>query len=344
MPSLDNLNSAVDDFAAAADVEKFTGMAVTAVSGEDHVVRGFGKTHADGATPAADTVFEIGPVTKVFTSLLLAHAAVTRQLPLDTKLADLIPQAAGLQRDGVDVTLAHLASHTSGLPRLPKGMLRDQLFGRGNPSNPYAGLDEATLLAGLERTRVKSMPGDRHMYSNLGAGLLGLALQRFADVDYQTLVDAVICRPLDMVDTAIVLDDSQFSRFATGHDQRGREVASWNLNSLAPAGALRSSARDMRTFLQAQLGLTAVAEPLQAAMQLSRDRFVGLDAGGHGCLGWTARPLPDDQTLYVHSGVTGGFSCFVGLIPQCDVAVAVSANCARDVDLAATRLAMSLTR
>src|SRR4029077_13067143 len=91
-------------------------------------------------------------------------------------------------------------------------------------------------------------------YSNLGAGLLGHLLACRAGTDYESLIRIRITRALSMPDTGITLSPSMKQRMATGHNALLAPAPSWDLPTLAGAGALRSSANDMLTFLEAFLG------------------------------------------------------------------------------------------
>ncbi|MCQ0024349.1 beta-lactamase family protein, partial [Streptomyces somaliensis DSM 40738] len=178
-------------------------------------VRG-GRSALHGADPG--TLFEIGSVTKTFTALTLARLAVRGTVGLDQPLRDLLPRdITPPERGGEAVRLVHLACHTSGLPRLPKGLLPRGLF----RPDPYAGCTGEFLLDGLRRTRLRSVPGTRFRYSNLGAGLLGLVLARHAGTDYDTLVQDEVCRPLGMTDTRVALDPGRAARLAPGHSRTG---------------------------------------------------------------------------------------------------------------------------
>ena len=132
-------------------------------------IYGFGKGPG-GAPPTATTLFEIGSVTKVYTSLLLADAIQRREVSLDQPVSDLLPTGGSVPtRDHVAITLRHLALHSSGLPRLPPSILP-------NSPDPYAKLDENALYNDLQHTDLESAPGQQIVYSNYGVGLLGFAL------------------------------------------------------------------------------------------------------------------------------------------------------------------------
>lgn len=226
----------------------------------------YGSKESNGTTaPDEKTIFEIGSITKVFTATLLADMHLKKEVQLDDLVNRYLPAPARLpSRDGIDITLRHLATHTSGLPRLP-----DNLGGKNlDPANPYAHYTEEELYACLARCRLKNKPGTKSNYSNLGAGLLGHVLAKAAGIDFETLVKQRICEPLGMIDTTITLSDDQQQRLAVGHSG-GQPVPNWELPTLAGAGALLSSLRDMLRFLRANIDPSST--PLKETFRLSHE-------------------------------------------------------------------------
>ncbi len=142
--------------AARSVARRGIGFVVGAFAGSQTVV------HATGPV-SGDSVFQIGSVTKVFTTLALADAR--GELSLDTPLAALLPQTP-TPATGAPITLGHLATHTSGLPRLPPGLLRRALRSR---ADPYCDVTTEYLLDALAATRLRSEPGTTIRYSNFGS-------------------------------------------------------------------------------------------------------------------------------------------------------------------------------
>ncbi|MEU3777248.1 serine hydrolase domain-containing protein [Streptomyces sp. NPDC032472] len=324
--------------------EQQVGAVVAAVAGDDVEIRGAGRTGGPGSrVPGPGTLFEIGSVTKVFTALVLARLAVAGTVDLDEPLAALLPPGAVVPaRGGREISLRHLATHTSGLPRLPKGMMLPALLRPAKP-DPYAGCTADVLLSGLARTRLGAVPGERFRYSNLGAGLLGLALARRAGTDYEALVTREICAPLGLADTAVTVDGSRSPALAQGHTGRGRPARPWHLADLAGAGGLRSTATDLAAFLRAQWD-TRPAE-LAEAIRLSREVEHRTSPFAWIHLGWMAHRLHARQGGHLqiwHNGGTGGFSSFVGFDPEKQVAVVALGNTQRAVDAPAFELLRTL--
>ena len=158
-----------------------------------------------------DTVFEIGSITKVFTSLLLADAVGRREVSLSDPIAKYLPADVRVpERGGRTIPLQDLATHTSGLPRLADNMKP------GDSANPYADYSVAQLYECLSTYQLPRDVGAQYQYSNIGGGLLGHLLAARAGIDYEALVRARITGPLGTRRTAIALSPEMKTHMAVG--------------------------------------------------------------------------------------------------------------------------------
>jgi CubicO group peptidase (beta-lactamase class C family) len=282
----------------------------------------FGRLAKDDARPLnGDTLFEIGSITKVFTSLLLADAVQRREVALSDPISKFLPEKVKVpERGGRAITLQDLSSHVSGLPRLPTNMSPK------DASNPYADYSVEDLykfLSGYELTRDV---GAHYEYSNLGGGLLGHVLSLRAGMEYEALVRSRITGPLSMSSTSITVSPDMKARFAVGHNAMLQPVPNWDLPTLAGAGALRSTTNDLLTFLAANLGY--VETPLAPAMAAMRDREVRRPTGMLGlsiALGWHIQTANSRDIIW-HNGGTAGFRTFIGYDPAARTGVVVLSN------------------
>jgi D-alanyl-D-alanine-carboxypeptidase/D-alanyl-D-alanine-endopeptidase len=277
-----------------------------------------------GASPVdADTVFEIGSITKVFTSLLLADAVRRGEVTLTDPVSKYLPPNVKVpERGGKKITLVDLATHTSGLTRMPSN------FYPKDPGNPYADYTEAQLYEFLSSVELTRDIGSKFEYSNLGVGLLGHALARRAGTDYETLVRTRILEPLGMKSTAITLSKSMKEHLTPGHDGALQQVANWDIPTLAGAGALRSTANDLLTFLAANIGIEKSSlAPSMAAMIAAR-RPAGT-ANLEIALGWHIWTR-DGHEIISHGGGTGGYRTWIGFELKSRTGVVVLSNTATD--------------
>jgi len=288
-------------------------------SGRRVVARGPAGTKAfDG-----NTMFEIGSMSKVFTSLLLSDMVVHGEVSLDDPAAKYLPAGARMpERGGKRITLRDLATHSSGLPRLPDNMPF------GNPANPYADYTEAMLLDFLGRYQLTRDIGSKYEYSNLGVGLLGYLLARRAGTSYEILLKQRVLDPLGMKDTAITLSAGQKARFAQGHDATMQPAGAWDLPTLAGAGAIRSTASDMLIFLRAAMGTKQTRLAPAFALMLA-ERRPGAVPNIQTGLAWLVISSPRGEIIF-HDGGTGGFRTCMAFDPAKHRGVVVLTNAARE--------------
>jgi len=287
----------------------------------------YGTTAVAGGAPVDErTVYEIGSITKVFTGVLLADLAVRGEVGLDDPVRRYLPDSVRVPgTDSQPITLRLLSAQRSGLPRMPLN------FAPRDPENPYADYDADRLYAFLDGYRLSRAPGATYEYSNLGVGLLGLALARQAGTTYEALVRRRIADPLGMASTMVTLTDDARSRLAQGSAD-GRPAANWDIDALAGAGALRSTAEDMVAFLAAAMGLQHT--PLDSAFRLAAEPQ--FDAGPGGTmrigLGWHVRLGAEGRRIVWHNGGTGGYHSWAGYDPARRVGVVVLANSTENID------------
>jgi len=275
-----------------------------------------------------DTVYEIGSITKVFTSLLMAGMVERGEVALTDPVAKYLPAGVKIpERGGKQITLVDLATHTSGLPRMPDN------FKPKDQSNPYVDYSVENLYEFLSTYKLTRNIGSRFEYSNLGVALLGQALARRAGTDYEALVRTRILGPLAMTSTSISFTPEMRARLAVGHGYlyKVEPVPNWDLGAFAGAGALRSTANDMLTFLAANLGYTETPlAPSMAAMLKVRRQIADMGpfsflAHERIALGWIVAPQNGTEIIW-HNGGTGGYRTFIGYDAKARVGVVVLSN------------------
>jgi CubicO group peptidase (beta-lactamase class C family) len=297
------------------------GIVVGVIEPQGRRIVTYGSLNQGDSRPlTGDTIFEIGSVTKVFTSLLLSDMVQRGEVTLSDPVAKYLPASVKVpERGGRVITLVDLSTHTSGLPRGPSN------FHPKDPANPYADYTAEDLFQFLSSYRLTRDIGSQFEYSNLGGGLLGQALARRAGTDYEALVHARITGPLAMTSTGNTLTPEMKARLAVGHNAQLKSVPNQDVLALAGAGGLRSSANDMLTFLAANLGY--VRSPLGPAMasMLSVRRPTGpppLDDIG---LAWFINKALGHEIVW-HSGGTGGYRSIIGYDAKTGVGIVVLSN------------------
>lgn len=291
-----------------------------------------GDTGRQFSMPDGDTVFEIGSITKVFTGLLLVDMVERNETAFDTAVAALLPgfDRIPVNDDRPQITLLDLATHYSGLPRLPDN------FHPYDPLDPYLAYDAAKLHAFLSGYAPPADAVAKYDYSNLGAGLLGHALAAFAGKSYEALLQERILVPLRMANTFIDIPDAQSGKVAQGHNSALQPVGPWNHGSLGGCGAVRSTVADLLIFLTAFID--APATPLHHAMQrmLLCRRPTGVK-DLEISIGWHIS-RKNGRDIIWHNGMTGGFSSFAGFDAARKTGVAVLSNSTGGADSIGMRI------
>jgi D-alanyl-D-alanine-carboxypeptidase/D-alanyl-D-alanine-endopeptidase len=297
------------------------GMVVGVIDSNERRVIAYGHPDKDDPRPLnGDTVFEIGSITKVFTKLLLADMGHRGEVSLDDPVSKYLPPSVAVpERNGRTITLLDLAMHTSGLPRVPGNITPDYI------SNPYAGYTVEKLYEFLSNYTLTRDIGSEREYSNLGFGLLGHALARRADTDYESLVYSRICAPLGMNDTRITFTPEMKVRLTPGHDAGLTPIENWDFPTLEGAGALRSTANDLLNFLSAQLGFTeSPLAPIMADMRSKLRGPIGLE-GIEASLGWGIL-IRNGREIFLHNSGTGGYCSSMGFDPGTGIGIVVLSN------------------
>jgi CubicO group peptidase (beta-lactamase class C family) len=308
------------------DYKQAVGMVVGVIDANGRRIVSYGALAKDDKRPLnGDTVYEIGSITKVFTSLILVDMVRKGEVALTDPVAKYLPDTVKVPT-GNDrpITLQDLATHTSGLPAMPSN------FKPTNMQNPYADYTVDQMYQFLSGYALTRDIGSQYEYSNFAVGLLGTALARKAGKDYETLVRERITGPLKMHDTAIALSDDLKKRLAQGHNPALTPVSNWDLPpAFAAAGALRSTANDMLTFISVPLGFTE--------SPLAQD-FASMYAPRHPtgmgpidvALGWHIRKTDGGEIIW-HNGGTGGYRTFIGFDLKARTGVVVLSNASTPV-------------
>jgi CubicO group peptidase (beta-lactamase class C family) len=205
---------------------------------------------------------------------------------------------------------------------------------RKTPNGPYADFSREDLLAWFQQSSNRSAPKvHRHHYSNLGVGLLGEAMAIMEGQPFSDLLADKVMGPLGLLDTTDRLSDAHRGRFAQPRTTSGKAVSPWIFQSLAGAGCLRSSARDLAA--SAKVVIRALRTPqttLDHAIVRSAIPILGLGRKGASiptaqCSGWLRVTMDQQMPGYLfHNGGTAGSSCALYISPQRQTAFGVMSN------------------
>lgn len=290
---------------------------------------------------AQDSVCEIGSVTKGFTGILLAELHERGTVDADAPVAHCLPNcltAGYWQR----ITLRQLATHTAGLPRDPP------LLG-GNLLNPYSEFGQDALQEAVARLDIRPpVPPSRAVaYSNLGIALLSHCLTTAAEGEVSDLLLGLVCRPLGLFDTSVHPSTELRARIPVGHTAAGDPTPRWETAAMAGSGGLVSSVSDLLRLGDALSNPEPTA--LRGALRAAVTPYALGPSGMRVGLCWFLEPVRSHNLVWL-TGVTGGYSSFLGVVPELGITVGALANSARHREIAAggrtiiTRVAAAVPR
>lgn len=264
-----------------------------------------------------DSIFEIGSISKTFTGLMLARMIEQGKVKLDEPLRELLPPDTANKPPGSEITLLDLVTHHSGLPEMPPDMNPN---GQPNPGADYRAAD---LYALLKHHGVGRLPYVSFSYSNLGVALLGQVLTDRAGTTYPDLLRQEISGPLGLPDTVLSLSPEQQTRLIQAYDEHRQPIAAWDLDALAGAGAIRSTAGDMLTYLEANLHPERLPADLAAAVRDSHVVRANVEPGSRIAFAWIK---DESDGAYWHNGAISGYTSYAFFRPQRDDAGVVLFN------------------
>lgn len=299
-------------------------VALAYIEGEQVSYFNYGNTEVKTGKPVNEhTVYEIGSISKVFTTILLADEVLKGNLKLDDPISNYLPKAVAIpEYNGKQITLKDLATHTSGLPRMPDN------FKPADYNNPFADYTVDLLYDFLSSHELQRAIGTQYEYSNLGMGLLGHILELHTGKAYEDLIKNRITEPLGMTMTGIAFTDAMKANLALGHNEQLEVVSNWDINSLAGAGAIRSTTSDMVKFITANIETSDTS--LNRAMKLSHEIAFTDDSKNFNIgLAWH---FGNKNTITWHNGGTGGYRAFTGFLNDTNRGVVVLTNSVSSVD------------
>jgi D-alanyl-D-alanine carboxypeptidase len=306
------------------EIRGLPGIAVGVVSGDSLVwTRGFG--HADMEADqhmATDTRFRMASHSKLFTATSIMQLREQGKIRLDDPVTDYLPwfsfQAAAL--DDPPITIEHLLTHSSGLPREAGSHWSDLDF-----PTP----DEVREL--MSDRQAPFAPEVRWKYSNLAYTIAGMVVEEVSGMAWAEYLQRNIFDPLGMSSSSVDLPDT---RMATGYGRRmpdgSREVFPFvDARGMAAATGLTSTVEDMARFVSAQFrtGTRGGDRLLSTGSLREMHRVRMLEntwTSGQG-IGFSVRRI--DGELYVgHGGGYPGYTTNTTIHLDSEVGVIVLTN------------------
>jgi CubicO group peptidase (beta-lactamase class C family) len=315
--SNNSMKSALDKAVDSAAMEYFryskaNSLAIGIIkSGKKHIYL-YGETEkGNNKLPSLNTLYEIGSITKTFTTTLLAQAVLDKKVSLTDDIRKfLYGNYDNLSYKGIPITLQDLANHTSGLPAMPKDIGEQPRY---NPVSPEAHYDSTRFYNALKKISLDTIPGYKFLYSNWGIALLGHILEKVYGHSQAYLVKHFVTEPLGMNRTTYIVKDDSFD-VAYPHSENGKRLAITNQGYFSPAGGLCSTVKEMLSYLDAQLKET------KASIRLTH-----VPTANNIGLGWGVRK--DSATRHLeHNGSEQGSTANISVFPELNSGCVILVN------------------
>jgi len=271
---------------------------------------------SDKTVPDENSIFEIASVTKTFTATLLADLEAKGKMSIHDAIADHIPQFENVfGAPEPQIKLLDLINHTAGLPRNPTNTDNED-------NNRYANYSVGNLNDFLSTLSLKAKPTGR-MYTNTGAVILEHAIETTIKDSYENLIEKRVLNTLSMDDSHFIVPGEKRNRLVTGY-RLGKETREVNVGQWNAMGGLKSTAKDMLSFIGAQIDLNP--SPLNDAIQLTHKEQYRDDKDIEA-LGWHIKANKvSGKSIHYHNGGTDGFVSFAGFNLEDQIGVVILIN------------------
>ncbi|OCR24910.1 beta-lactamase/D-alanine carboxypeptidase [Pseudomonas syringae] len=334
------LDTAVNDAAKAVMQQyKIPGLAIAlTVDGQQHFYN-FGVASKDTqANVSSDTLFELGSISKTLTATLATLAQVNGQLSLNDHPGKYLPRLKGSAFD--QVTLMNLGTHTAG----------------GFPLQvPDTVQNTEQLMDYLQAWQPQYPAGSKRTYANPSIGMLGMITATAMHLPFEQAMEQQLLPKLGLSNTWLNVPASKMSAYAQGYNKLDQPVRLQGGVLGAEAYGLKSSARDMLHFVEANMAMTQVDEPIKQALAQTHAGYFKVGAMTQALV-WEQYPYPvpletlldsnsnkmayETQPVQTISppiapppnawinktGSTNGFGGYVAFVPEKKTGIVILAN------------------
>ncbi len=323
--NLKNEINKIIEYDTDINFEKSPGFIVAVVDGDSTFYASFGhSSRSQLETIRKDDVFEIGSLTKVFSSLLLFEIMEKEGISLSEKINELLPPDYRNPRLE-NLTLYDLLNHVSGFPRIP------EFFGKKqkNTLDPYAFFTKEDLLS-YYRDYVPRPYKDRFNYSHVNYALLELILERNSGMSFHDLMTTQIFNPLNMSNSFI--DFYEDKNITPGYNRAMRKVKPWSFSSFAGSEGIKSTVEDLSQFVRVNLGLNYPTLYSSIDNQLKITEKTNYNNKIMMASGWHVVDQGKRYNIYTHTGKTSGHTAFLAFVRETKTGVIILTNSAWGVE------------
>lgn len=277
------------------------------------------KEKGSKATLDAEDIFEVGSISKVFTSSLVSILVAEGKLRYEDKINFFIPEK--FQNPRMDeITILDLIQHTSGLP------VRPYFFGlkEKDPQNPYGYYEKEELLSFYVNFVPKSKGVFNYAHTNYG--LLEIVLESATQMSFDKLMDTYIFEPLEMDSSFVFFKERKKDIVTVGYDRAGRVTDPWTFASFGASEGVKTSASDLIKFMRCNLAL--LNHPYSDIFSINHSKEVETDFNASILTGrgWQIIDQKKGYDILTHNGKTNGHNAFISFIKETGTGVIILSN------------------
>lgn len=312
--------SKIIDYDTEIDFKATPGFTVAIVDGDSSFVFSFGRSHPDVETDIdPQAVFEIGSISKSFSASLVSMLDQKGILKLSDKINIHLPEKYRNPRLE-DVTVNHLLTHHSGLPKLPMYIGSKQK----DPQNPYADYSKVDLL----KFYSDFIPEEKRefIYSHVGYALLEIVIEHATEMEYELALQRYLLEPLQLKTTFVNKSERNEVLITPGFDRAGRETLKWDYASFAASEGIKSNIYDLINFTKFNIGIAG--DPISKIFQQNHQPEVKTHYNDHifAGKGWHVFDQKKSFNILTHSGKTYGHRAYISFIKETRTAVIILSN------------------
>lgn len=272
----------------------FSGILFVARGGRVVLKKGYGTADREAAAPyTAETVFDVGSITKQFTGAAVLKLEMQGKLSTADSLSKYLK---GVPADKAGITLHHLLTHTAGLvPALGRD---------------YDGLSRDEMVKKAMASKLLAAPGVRHEYSNVGYSLLAAVVELASGQSYERYLRENLFAPAGMTETGYLIPKWKREKLAVGYGKDGgrwgtpldhpwdKDGPYWNLRG---NGGILSTVGDLYNWHLALEGEKVLSKEAKAKYFAPhvREEPGGVSFYGYG---WVVQKTPRGTSLIWHNG------------------------------------------
>lgn len=271
------------------------------------------------STLDAEDIFEVGSISKVFTSSLISILVNEGRISYDDKINNYLPPE--LQNPRMDdVSILNLIQHTSGLP------VRPYFFGmkEKDPQNPYGYYDKNELLAFYAEFVPKEKGTFNYAHTNYG--LLEIILENATQMSFDKMMDQYIFYPMEMESSFMFFKEKKKDIITPGYDRAGRETTPWTFASFGASEGVKTSTSDLVDFMKINMGL--IDHPYAEIFSGNHKKEVetNFNESIRTGRGWQIIDQRKGYDIITHTGKTNGHNAFMAFVKETGTGVVILSN------------------